>query len=239
MASSNILTQVLRKCEQKGLARHFIALMKEKASDKMPVTNISFLLALEVGLLHSLNNSTQMRYRDETTLFWEMALSVGGPRLLRLFSSDKHYGQVNSGKSDKSKYFPNDGSYNFAVPDERILWKSKTNIPKDVPCGIMDESLKLLFIDKEYILSLDGKQVGTGLKEQGVGDVNLWGFEGPPSLTDTLRFLRNETNNILAIADKINDQEDKTYLNPDILKDLKFVVEALSLRIKGLREAKV
>ena len=103
----------------------------------------------------------------------------------------------------------------------------------------MDESLKLLSIDKEYILSLDGKQVGTGLKEQGVGDVNLWGFEGPPSLTDTLHFLHNETNNILAIADKINDQEDKTYLDPDILKDLKFVVEAFSLRIKGLREAKV
>ena len=239
MASLNILTQVLQKCEQKGLTRHFMALMKEIASGKMPVTNISFLLALEVGLLHSLNNSTQMRYRDETTLFWEMALSVGGPRLLRLFSSDKHYGQVNSGKSDKSKYFPKDGSYNFAVPDERILQKSKTNIPKDVPCGIMDESLKLLSIDKEYILSLDGKQVGTGLKEQGVGDVNLWGFEGPPSLTDTLRFLHNETNNILAIADKINDQEDKTYLDPDILKDLKFVGEALSLWIKGLRQAKV
>ena len=103
----------------------------------------------------------------------------------------------------------------------------------------MEESLTMLSNDKEYILSLDGKQVGTGLKEQGVGDVNLWGFEGPPSLTETLTFLRNETNNILAIADKIDDQEDKTYLDADMLKDLKFVVEALSLRIKGLREAKV
>ena len=85
MANSNILTQVLRKCEQKGLTRHFMALMKEIGSGKMPATNISFMLALEVGLLHSLNNSTQMRYMDETTLFWEMVLSIGGPKILRLF----------------------------------------------------------------------------------------------------------------------------------------------------------
>ena len=34
--------------------------------------------------------------------------------------------------------------------------------------------------NKEYIISLDGKQTGKGLKDIGQGDVDLLGFEGPP-----------------------------------------------------------
>ena len=156
-----------------------------------------------------------------------------------MFASDKHFGQVNSGKSKQSKYSPKDGSYNFAVPDERILRKSKANIPKDIPCGVIDEAVNLLVPKKEYILSLDGKQVGQGLKDNGIGDVDLWGFEGPPSLKDTLRYLRNECNNILLMSDKIQAQERDDVLDNDIIKDLKFVVQTLSFRIKSLRESKV
>ena len=172
-------------------------------------------------------------------MFWELVLSIGGPRLLRLFSSDKHFGQVNSGDCKKSKYPPSKGNYNFAVPDEHTLRKSKTHIPKDVPCGLIEDSFTLLDGNKEYILSLDGKQAGQGLKEDGEGDVNLWGFEGPPSLRDTLRFFRNETNNFLLIADQVYDQEDDTIVQDDFVKQFKFVVEALSLRVKALCEAKV
>ena len=171
--------------------------------------------------------------------FWEIALSLGGPRLLRLFSSDKHFRLVNSGDCEKSKYPPSKGNYNFVVPDERTLRKSKTEIPKDVPCGIIEESFQNMDNNKEFILFLDGKQVGQGLKENGVGDVNLWGFEGPPSLEVTLAHLRNESNNILAIADRVDKQEDQKYIDPKVVKDLKFVVQALSYRIKSLCEAKV
>ena len=216
-----------------------MALITQIADGTLPVTNMAFLLSLEVALLHSLKNSTQMCYRKDTSLFWEVALSVGGPQLMHLFSSDKHFGQVNSGECSKSKYPPKKGSYNFAVPDERTLRKSKTDIPKDVPCGIIDESLEMLDNSKEFILSLDGKQVGQGLKEHGVGDVHLWGFEGPPSLKDTLRYLRNEGNNILLLADKVYDQDDSNFIDPDVVKDLKFVVQTLSYHIKKLREGKV
>ena len=237
--NSDLWKNVLRKCQEKGLTRNFMALMTQIGSGRIPVTNMSFLLCLEVGLLHSLDNATQMRYRNDTSMFWELVLSIGGPRLLRLFSSDKHFGQVNSGECKKSKYPPIKGNYNFAVPDERTLRKSKTEIPKDVPCGIIEDSLSLLDVNKEYILSLDGKQAGQGLKEDGVGDVNLWGFEGPPSLQDTLRCFRNESNNVLLLADQVYDQENDTVIDNDVVRKLKFVVEALSLRIKALREAKV
>ena len=86
---------------------------------------------------------------------------------------------------------------------------------------------------------MDGKQVGQGLKDNGIGDVDLWGFEGPPSLKDTLRYLCNECNNILLMSDKIQAQERDDVLDNDIIKDLKFVVQTLSFRIKSLRESKV
>ena len=81
-------------------------------------------------------------------------------------------------------------------------------------------------------MSLDGKQVGQGLKENGVGDVNLWDFEGPPSLEQTLVHLHNETNNIFAIADKVYDQEDKDFIDPEVFKDLKFAVQTLLCHFK-------
>ena len=46
-----------------------MALMQHIASGQIPVTNMSFLLCLEVGLLHSLDNATQMRYRNDTAMF--------------------------------------------------------------------------------------------------------------------------------------------------------------------------
>ena len=146
---------------------------------------------------------------------------------------------MNSGQCKKSKYPPKKGNYNFAVPDECILRKSKTQIPKDVPCGLITKSFEMLDGSKEFILSLDGKQVGSGLKEHGVGNVNLWGFEGPPSLKDSLRYFTFEMNNILAIADKVSEQEDSNFIDADVVKDLKFVVQTISYHIKRLCEAKV
>ena len=98
LANSNLFTKVLHKCEEKGLTRHFMALITQIADGTLPVTNMTFLLSLEVALLHSLKNLTQMHYRKDTSLFWEVAFSVGGPQLMRLFSSDKYFGQVNSGE---------------------------------------------------------------------------------------------------------------------------------------------
>ena len=145
---------------------------------------------MEVALLLSLASTTQMRYRNETALFWEVVLAVGGPRTLRLFSSDKHMGLVNTGDCKKSKYEPSKGNFNFAVPDEKILRKSRTGLSKSVPCGIIEDSIKLLDRDKEYVLSLDGKQTSPGLINETEGDVNLWGHEGPPSLQENLDRIR-------------------------------------------------
>ena len=55
---------------------------------------------------------------------------------------------------------------------------------------------------KEYVLSLDGKQTSPGLLNESEGDVNLWGYEGPPTLQDNLDKLGEEENVILEIVNK-------------------------------------
>ena len=69
---------------------------------------------------------------------------------------------------------------------KKTLLKSKTGLPKVIPCGIIEESVKLLDKDKEFVQSLDGKQLILGLLNESEGDVNLRGYEGPPSLKDNL-----------------------------------------------------
>ena len=176
MNTSNLVQNAMHQFASQGMLHHFIAFLQGLSDENVQANNISIQLAMEYSLLQSLNNSTQMRYRHSTCQFWESVLAIRGPRLLRFFSSDKHFGQVNSGVSEKGKYKPISGSYNFAVPDECLLQKSTTDIPNKVKCGIIELCFTLFSTDKQYILSLDGKQSGQGLRDGSEGDVNLWGI---------------------------------------------------------------
>ena len=167
------LEDVIKNFDKEGLLLHFMAFMEMIPSGQLSVVNMAVLLAMEMALLFSLASTTQIRYRNDTCLFWETVLAVGGPRMLRLFSSDKHFGQVNSGQSSKSRYEPHKGNFNFTVPDEKVLRKSKTGLPNVIGCGIIEDSVKLLDKDKEFVLSLDGKQLIPGLINDTEGDINL------------------------------------------------------------------
>ena len=94
--TNDLIKPVLQNFDKEGLLIHFMAFMSMIANGQLSVANMAVLLCTEVGLLFSLASTTQMRYREDTSLFWEVVLSVGGPRTLRLFSSDKHQGKVNS-----------------------------------------------------------------------------------------------------------------------------------------------
>ena len=69
---------------------------------------------------------------------------------------------------------------------EKVLRKSKTGLPNVIACGIIEDSVKLLDKDKEFVLSLDGKQLIPGLTNDTEGDINLWGYEEPPTLKESL-----------------------------------------------------
>ena len=200
--TNELIKPVSENFDKEGLLIHFMAFMSMIANGQLSVASIAILLCMELGLLFSLASTTQIRYREDTSLFWEVVLSVGGPRTLRLFSSDKHQGTVNSAECECSKYNPQKGSFNFAVPDEKLLRKSKTGLPKCVKCGIIAESISLVDKEKEYVLALDGKQTSPGLLNETEGDVNLWGYEGPPTLDESLERLRLQENCILNVVGK-------------------------------------
>ena len=94
-----------------------MALIQQVASGTMPVTNMAFLLALEVGLLHSLDNSTKMRYRNDTALFWEIARSVGGPAIPTVFFESTR--ELRHEKHQKTKDTA-ENSFRFTVAAEGV-----------------------------------------------------------------------------------------------------------------------
>ena len=226
----------MKKFNDEGLLSHFMAFMEMISTGQLSVVNMAVLLAMEISLLHTLKSTTQMHYRSDTCLFWETVLAVGGPRTLRLFSSDKNFEQVNSGESAKSKYQLSKGSFNFAVPDEKTLGRSRIGLPKIIKCGLIEESVKLVDKEKEFVLSLDGKQLIPGLINETAGDVNLWGYEGPPSLKDNLEHLERHKDAILDVMSKasIDDNGIDVYS-----ADLKLIVQIITKCIRDLQEAKV
>ena len=75
------------------------------------------------------------------------------------------------------------------------------------------------------MLSLDGKQTSPGLLNECEGDVNLWGYEGPPSLEEHLERLRLQENLILDIVNKAS-RDDNTL--GDFVDDIKSIVQIIT-----------
>ena len=84
---------------------------------------------------------------------------------------------------------------------------------------------------KEYVLALNGKQTSTGLLNDTEGDVNLWGYEGPPTLDETLERLYLQENCTLEVVAKASRFDPN--MN-EIAPDLKSVVQIVTKCIKGL-----
>ena len=153
--------------------KDFVNLVKGLASKKINGRNIAVLCALDVGKYYALESTTQMRFRSECLEWWELSREIGGSKIIRLFQGGKHFHSVTGNTCDKGKYPPTSGEVNFIVPDEQILSKSTTGIPKKIKPGFIEESVQLLDSSKSYVLSIDGKKVTPELgNEIGDGDVN-------------------------------------------------------------------
>ena len=98
---------------------------------------------------------------------------------LHLFSGSKNQGCVQSGSSVCGLYKPSSNNHNFAVPNKKSLRNSSEDLPSIILCRIIEESFQLLDINKQYVISIDGKKIATGLAKDDIGNMNLWGFEEP------------------------------------------------------------
>ena len=117
-----------------------------------------------------------MRFRKGTKQFWEVVYRICHGKGLRLFSGSKDQGCLQSG-GQRGTYDPDKSNHNFTVPDKKSLRKSTDNLPNVILCGIIEEFFKLLDKNKQYVISIDGKKIATGLLKDDIGDINLWGFK--------------------------------------------------------------
>ena len=95
-------------------------------------------------------------------------------------------------KLKKSKYSPDKSKINFAVPDEKTLSDMNHDLPKIIPPGNIRCALNLLKGKKDIVLMADGKMVTKGLQSNFHGDMDLFGHEILPNLTDLQQKLNTE-----------------------------------------------
>ena len=123
--------------------------------------NISFRLLLDVARWYSLNSTTQMIYSDESMKFWKIIYRLFHGKVLRFFSGTKSVGQVLDGSSVKGNFDPQLTSINFAVPNVNSINRFdviESNIPREMPPGIIRQAIDLMPRSKSYVLSVDGKK---------------------------------------------------------------------------------
>ena len=94
---------------------------------------------------------------------------------------------------------PKESKINFAVPNERYLRDTDKKMGKIIPPGTILKSFELLQNKNNVMILRDIKRISWGLGKNKSGDVNLWGFEDPPTLQD----LNDQTNRELFFVNEM------------------------------------
>ena len=215
---------VIEKMEEAGNLHDFMNLIRLLASGELPADNIVLLLLFDRVRFQKCKSTVGMRYRDKTKLFWSIVYRLCKGVGLRFFSGEKNWGQVVNNTSEKSKYIPHKSKINFAVPDEKVLRKlSHQKLPKIIPPGIIKTTLDMLNNKDDLILMADGKLVTKGLKSEFVGDVDLFGHENAPNLTELRNYLDKQIDYVCNSM-----RHFKTLNNEDRVTNIMELVENLN-----------
>ena len=108
-------------------------------------------------------------------------------------SGSKNRGEVKNNETIPGYYKPSTSSFNFVVPDVKTLFRGKDTIPKEIkPTACIKESYDLIDKTKEHVLMYDCKKVVRGFKGRTLGDEDLWDFEGPPTVEESIKQIEDE-----------------------------------------------
>ena len=148
-----------------------------------------------------------------------------------LLSGSKHKGQHLQHKVKPGHYPPKLGHINFTIPSLQILSKAYVHLPNKIfPGIILPQTYDVLNKQKQHIISVDGKTLTEGLAENNLGDINLWGHEGPPSLVEAQQHLSYLIQKVQSIFYSINST-----LSRDVLIKLCSLLTDITLVIKQVR----
>ena len=198
--SKDKMIPLIKKMDEANVLDDFMVMLQLIADGTLDADNLPLLLAVERAKLQNLTSTTGMSYRPETLEFWEVFYRTCHGSGIMLASGKKNEGQVKAGVTKAGKLNPKEGFFNFAVPSIKTIIRQQKKIDKFMYAGIINGSFDLVNNMKEYVLEYDAKRIASGLGENEIGDVNLWGYEGPPSLQEAKEQLQEE----IEIVDKIS-----------------------------------
>ena len=223
LSSYTTWLEIVSQLKEQCLLEDFLRFVEAMRKGLIPPRHISLLSLLDTAKFVSLSSSCGMRYYPETKKFWLSLYKEVDGKSIRLAGGPKHAGKVRSGELVTGHFPPQTAQVNYAVPSVQALTKgAHKKLNKVVQPGIIADALEMLNPNAEYILSVDGKKIAPGINGNRNGDINLWGFEGPPSLEENLR----------ENAAKINQCYTALTNNGANLPD---VVTAISQRIHEMR----
>ena len=131
------IEDVVKNFDKEGLLLHFMAFMQMISSGQLSVVNMAVLLSMEMALLFSLISTTQMRYRSDTSLFWET--------VFQSVVLEHYYCFLLINISDKL-ILVNWRNPNITLKQEilillyqtkKTIRKSRTGLPTVIKCGII------------------------------------------------------------------------------------------------------
>ena len=180
-------------------------MLKLISEGKMDGNNLPLTLAVELAKFLNCDTTTGMLYQREILDFWSVLYRTCHGGGLQLLSKRKNAGDITSGKVQPGKYDPMQASVNFTVPDIKTILHHQKKIDKYLYSGILDGAFDLIDNIKQFVLEYDAKRISSGLAENGIGDIDLWGYEGPPSLEEA----KKELNEEIEIISKLKTIEEK------------------------------
>lgn len=225
---TEMLYPLIKKLHENDILDDFLNMMQVIASGVVKTRNIPLLALLDRTNLQKCSTTTRMKYFPETMELWQVVRRTCKYSGLLLFSGLKHGGQVTTNLCDKGKYNPQTASVNFAVPHWQTLANNEVEIPKYLHPGMIGKSFDLVDKEKEYVLEFDAKSVARGLKPDQVGDINLWGYEGPPNLKQVKMHLEKELHDLEIF-------QDLDVVDSATMKQLPHLLTNVSNRIKEVR----
>ena len=233
LQSDNVFNLFAEKLHESEQTDKFVQCIKSIASGRFSTTNLAWKSFLDMGCLSNLQLTTQMVYDSEWLEFCQIIYHMFGAGVINALHGRGHFSQVTSNRTLKNKYDPTEGEFNFPMPSIPTLKKLDIGFPAEIPIGFVEQSLQLAEMKSksgvQFILSFDGKLVAPGCKGDQKGDTDMWGIEGPPNLSTSIKIL-HET---LTLANAINvDVENSTVKNH--FHNLWHLLHASSLRIKHL-----
>ena len=246
---SEMLPTVIQSLKGAGKMNEYIQFNRLLSDGKFPMTNIAFLLFLDIVRWYSLDDSTTtMRYCEEVKEFWRTGLRLFHGRFLRFMGGPKNKGQIRHNEISAGSQRPEAAKVNFVVPDRRVLVDETKIVESSNPSILYDVIETVSQSDPDqcqtFKICVDGKKINPCSS----GEINLWGYEDSPTFKERLSRFNNEINYFQDLQARLEKLINFGHTSistisegdTELIKDAcKTSVTVLSTRIKDLRQLKV